>query len=229
MAKPYLTQNDCSLRLHKTVCTYKGEPVFVQCYLDDKPNVVSLTLINPDGSLRKKPLTINIEEPDFIITSPELGYVNFDKTAGYYIRNAVRRAQQGLNHSSIYLVNAGEVRELDPIPQSFFATPGFHGMWTNNYPSLHEACAYVEALVKNTPKDGFQRTYSRAFHKQLCVRTRLNKNGNTEPMKVVFQNNPIGVVTSDLKIKLNSNFLQDSDRALLMTSLLTSYGVQIHG
>lgn len=116
MGTAYYDPRSVSLRLDKTICIYKGEPVFVE--VDNPPerrqrvdpetgNLIALPpdasdafhilkMYKLDGRL-SKPTKVDYREPEFDYRAFPLGYINFMGSAFYLRRVPSRVQKQGLD------------------------------------------------------------------------------------------------------------------------------------
>lgn len=90
----YDTERDLVDRLHNTICRYKGKACLVSVM-----SRVELVLTDPTNGKRIE--VIKPSDPDFDISSPEIGYVNYRNSKGenivYFLeRNPNRKYRQGL-------------------------------------------------------------------------------------------------------------------------------------
>jgi hypothetical protein len=145
----YDTPNDIQQRLHGTICRYKGEPVYV--YYD----VPRIRLKHP---VTMKILVDEIKEddPDFDISSPELGYMNFSflgeknpKVRVLYVeREPRKRYRQGLCSSHLTYSditgNSGTLHIPGMAYEHFIKSQGFYDMLVGNYFSLDDVFGALE-------------------------------------------------------------------------------------
>ena len=159
MGIAYFTQEDCQMRLNRTLCRYKGEPVYVEVYNEDPLNTVRLTPIPYDAKKRRS-LRVPTTDPDFVHRSPELGYVNYPRGGEkqdcyYYARSPKRRQQQGLSAGNVDVLN-----EHGPSFSDIWMTDAFRNLIVNIYPKYEQALKSVlDGDVKGV-----------AFHRHVCIR-----------------------------------------------------------
>lgn len=147
----YDTEKDLQDRIGGTVCRYKGVPYWVQIESAKKINLLDL--------VTQKAVVVGISpsDPEFDISSAEVGYVNFkytpeqirymsNKSLGnkvYYLeRIPFRRFRQGLCGDSMtsYTID-GE----PGIPAAnLLASKGFYESQVNSWPSIPVALAIFE-------------------------------------------------------------------------------------
>jgi hypothetical protein len=154
MPNRYQTENDLSARLHGTICRYKDQPVYV--YVDGK----NLHLKHP--VTRIDIIQIKWDDPDFDISSPELGYFNLltlsdrsPKNRVFYAeRQPVKKWRQGLNPNVLHysdIEGDPDKSHIPGMPQDhWLADQGFYDMLTNEYPSLNKAFDILEAETFST-------------------------------------------------------------------------------
>lgn len=155
----YFAQEDAQMRLNRTICRYKGRPVYVEVNVEDPLNVVKVTYIPFNLHVKRNSLRILTTDPDFVHRSPELGYVNFDWNGAhncyYYARSPKRKQQQGLS--------SGNVDVLDKHGPSFsdiWMSQNFCDLIVNVFPKYDECITRIlEGDVKGV-----------AFHRHACIR-----------------------------------------------------------
>lgn len=158
MGVAYYSQEDCMMRLNRTLCRYKGEPVYVEVYPDDPTNTVRLTPV-PYDAKKRRALTIKTTDPGFVHKSPELGYVNYTwgdkRDAFYYARSPKRKQQQGLSSANVDVFN-----EHGPRFSDVWLSKEFRDTIVGVYPSYEYALKTVmEGDVKGV-----------AIHRSACIR-----------------------------------------------------------
>lgn len=131
---PYLNQQDASMRLHQTVCLYKGEPVFVQ--FNEEGSATKVTISYFDES-KRRPKTIHYTDPEFTYEPIRLGYMNTKGNTYFLSRSPVRRQKQGLTYNSI---------SVSPKKSVFFSFPCLPLMKTiiGDYPTLKQAFKWMD-------------------------------------------------------------------------------------
>lgn len=148
------------MRLNRTLCRYKGEPVYVEVYNEDPINQVRLTPI-PYTQKKRGAVRVLTTDPEFVHRSPELGYVNYPLMWGgkydcfYYARSPKRKQQQGLSASNVDVFN-----EHGPSFSDVWMTEGFRNLIINVYPKYEDA---LERVLKGDVKGV-------AFHRHVCIR-----------------------------------------------------------
>lgn len=137
MANRYLSQKDLCDRLHGTICRYKDVPVGVQFVTT---NCLMLTDV-VTGELVAK---ISPTDPDFDISSPELGYMNyankdFKLNVVYVSRQPIRRYRQGLYLQCCEFNTIDGGVQRSPYGMNYFGLQGFKNMIMDIYPPLSQA------------------------------------------------------------------------------------------
>jgi hypothetical protein len=91
------------LKLHKTCCMYKGEPVYISVdeqNADHKVRMIPLAaVLNASPSAYK---LVDYTEDAFDYRYMSLGYITYKKNAYYLSRLPERKAHQGLKYDCIY-------------------------------------------------------------------------------------------------------------------------------
>ncbi len=102
MAKEYLSMEDVKLRLHKTVCLHKGEPVYVT--VDDlgKNHEVYVIPLAAVQTTMKGGKFVDYRQGDFDYKYIPLGYIQFKQNAFYLSRLPERKNHQGLKADVIH-------------------------------------------------------------------------------------------------------------------------------
>lgn len=146
MGTAYYDPRSVSLRLDRTICMYKGEPLYVELGAHHDPSLS--TRIGPDywhilWGTRLKGGTkwikdIDYRSPDFDYRALPLGYINHCGGAYYLARSPARQQKQGLCRSSTIFV--GE----QPQVGTWWASKDLHDCIMGIYPSLDKALKDLE-------------------------------------------------------------------------------------
>lgn len=124
----YLNRNDLHMRLHGTLCLWKGEPVKV--HVDDTPGY-------PETSITVQPLNkggfevIDYTSDEFTSHGIKLGYVNYECFAYFVSRLPIRRNMQGLTTGNISVSHGG--------PKAVLFSKSIRDCVLGKYPSIKEA------------------------------------------------------------------------------------------
>lgn len=142
----YNTEHDLHARLHGTICRYKGVPYKV---LLDFPTIFLRDLVT--GVDVEK---IKFDDPEFDISSPELGYMNLvlplkapKNYVRYIERLPIKRWRQGIcvNHLMFSKIDGNEISHIPGWPvEMWMSTQGFKDMLQDNYPKLDKAFSILE-------------------------------------------------------------------------------------
>jgi hypothetical protein len=151
MACLYETEKDLVDRLGGTVCRYKGVPYVVHIEARTKINLLDLVSQKPVLSIRPN-------DPDFDISSAEIGYINFRWTKtqlkysdtpndtsnkAYYLeRVPFRRYRQGLCSDSLSGFHIDGKTSINPNALLF--SDGFRDSQLGRFPSVREAIKLLE-------------------------------------------------------------------------------------
>lgn len=145
MANRYSTMKDLSDRLHGTICRYKNVPATVSVVSE---KCLMLTDIC-NGELIAK---IKPDDPDFDISSPELGYFNYNESDGdaaiYTARQPYRRFRQGLYQQACNFSTIDGASLRGYYGKTFFSTKGFYNLLIGKFPSVEEAQAILRSDSK---------------------------------------------------------------------------------
>lgn len=131
----YLNRNDLHMRLHGTLCLWKGEPVKV--HVDDSPGY-------PETSITVQPLNKNKSEvidytsDEFTPHGIKLGYVNYEGFAYFVSRLPLRRNMQGLTTGNINVSHGG--------PKALLFSKSMRDCILGKYPSIKEAREKFEGM-----------------------------------------------------------------------------------
>lgn len=149
MANRYNSHKDLSDRLDGTICRYKNEPVFVRVESARSLALFELSTMSYSGEIVAN---IRPNDPEFDISSPELGYFNNTRynpklqthdfvDVRYMIRNPVRRYKQGLNDHCVsgYRINGVEIGSSGAL-----YTKGFKESLMDEFPSVSQAMAMLD-------------------------------------------------------------------------------------
>lgn len=137
MGRAFLSMDDVRLRLHKTVCMYKGEPVYVNVDdigTDHKVRVCPLVAV-ANASLDKYKL-VDYREDAFDYKYMELGYMNYKNNTWFLARNPERKNHQGLKYDCIH--STPYIGDEHSYINWFFSS-AMHDCIMGKYPTLTEA------------------------------------------------------------------------------------------
>lgn len=159
MGIAYYSQEDAQMRLNRTICRYKGLPVYVEVYNEDPTNTLRLSVLPLNHNVRRVTFKILSTDPDFVHRSPELGYLNHkwgdEYNAWYYSRSPKRKQQQGLSAGNVDVFNAHGPHFSDVSLSQCFCD-----MIVGVYPKFDDCLERVmEGDVKGV-----------AFHRYACIR-----------------------------------------------------------
>lgn len=154
--RPFIRQEDAHLRLHDTVCMYKGSPVYVEVILDWQVNHVHVLPLRDAISKNSKKIVVDISSDDFSALIPELGYINYKKDCSFLKRVSGRVQKQGLSIRCVVYPNTSHLNDYPYA--SWFCSPDMENVLKNVYPSQDEAfhAVWTDACT------------SRAFHKHIA-------------------------------------------------------------
>lgn len=234
MAKPYLTQRDCAMRVDSTLCTYAGKPVWVRADEREPANHIHINDVSLWIKGTGKPKKILIEDPLFSVTPVELGYVNLQHTipqAVYLYRQAQRRPRQGLSTDNINIVGNTLGVDLNAL----LSSKEFVDMWCGVYPSFSECLDSVLKAPEDkvlTDKPARFKPVGKArmaFHKHLCL---SGKKSDTV-VDIEMQGRLLGTYCPrNARIVIDKNILQDetdkSTQVELLVIMLNNNGVKIN-
>lgn len=167
MAQDYGSIEDVQLRIGRSICLYKGEPVYVSCDYQSYPNVQIQHIVAKYGVVSKGAKVIDHRDPDLDDRAFDLGYMQYDDRAYYLKRGAFRHQNQGLraeNIISVPYLSRG----------SFIFTGGMHSCIMGTHPTLKEAFGQLDKGALGVPIHrhvAIQRMDSR--HVGLYYRARL--------------------------------------------------------
>lgn len=151
----YLRAEDARMRLGGSICRYKNSPVMVSADVnaDMIANVYPLREFHT-----KKAFPVNLStDPDLDVSSPPLGYINYNLKEGrvaYLSRKPERQQKQGMcesNTNAYFMTDTAPARWRVHDFSSSIAD-----MIENKYPSVQDAMKYAFAGS------------SKAFHRRLA-------------------------------------------------------------
>lgn len=153
--QPKYLDHDNETRLAQGIVFYKKEPFQLQLISKTSANLLPL-------SLKQKPVQAKLTDKDIDVSSPELGYANYNNDAYYLRRLPARKYKQALNIGSCSASNVfGVWLDSHSLAIILYGESGYN-MLCNRYPSYSEALAYI--LSRNGPL-----TRSIAFSKECCL------------------------------------------------------------
>lgn len=145
---------DAALKLHETICRYRGEPVWVQ-------TDGAALMLSPLTDRGRHTHIIKSNDEEFDISSVPLGYMNSwgrNKTVHYLTRRPIRRTRQGL---CIQAVSARRLSMTGTTKDSFqgggycaelMFSQGMIDMIMGKYPTLGQALATLREDCKKNEK-----------------------------------------------------------------------------
>lgn len=152
MGTAYYDPRSVILRLDRTICFYKGQPVYVEArnatggLQGDDAHKLDVW----DIGQSKKNIQVDYRDTDFSYKAMILGYVNMKDSATYVTRVPSRIQKQGLcRHSLSYTPNPN---------YTLYNTREMGNMLLNIYPSLEEALEFVQHGAKKAC--AFHRTFA---------------------------------------------------------------------
>lgn len=148
-----------AMRLHGTMCLYKGKAVYINAQTDkdgrprrrDDLNVIACHNDSPYQEIE-----VHSSDEDLVVSGISIGYTNKNGKAIYCVRAPVRRTKQGLDQGSVL---GFEVRGLGreqaiPCSRDFIVSKQFASMMENKYPPFDDA---VKALGRDVVQMAFGR------------------------------------------------------------------------
>ena len=102
MAREYLSMEDVKLRLHKTVCLHKGEPVYVLVEDLGRNHEVYCTPLAAAMTTNKGGKYVDYRTGEFDYKYIPLGYIQYKHNAYYLSRLPERKNHQGLKSDVIH-------------------------------------------------------------------------------------------------------------------------------
>jgi hypothetical protein len=159
--KAFIRQEDTHLRLEKTVCMYKGVPVYCAVSMDFPVNTVHYCPIETAmETQRARYKAVLCTSDEFSAKVPELGYLNYDTNAWYLTRVPERKQRQGLVSTSV--VSSPNINDMYD-PHRWFFSEAMKDLLTNQYPTRREAIENVMNGIGGIPVKGS------AFHKHCAI------------------------------------------------------------
>lgn len=146
----FASNADLKLRLDNTIIRYKGKPF--HCRASGGDDKLSLTRLDD-----KETQAINVpaDHPDLDISSPPLGFVNYDRTCVYYSRLPQRKYKQGLSQDGIQvrsLYGTSERNREHPVNSTRLSNT-IRGIYTSFHSCFTRATStskdYAQAFSRN--------------------------------------------------------------------------------
>lgn len=198
MGLKFDTFEDVRLRLHRTICMYKGHPYYVSNERINPPSTevwlypVDYRNYNQD-ELDKIKIKVDHHDPDFETRSPPLGYAFYRNRAYYVSRIPDRRQRQGLSPESLRV----DPSEIDNI--SLFTSKSIEDCILGRHKSPEEAVIMIETnQAKSVP-----------IHRHMAI----GKIQNNHVLGLYYRNRLIGTKDSRL---LRFNLIQSRDVSFLI-------------
>lgn len=143
MGTAYFDARSVTLRLDRTICIYKGMPVFVEAgnRREDWHNVTIHAL--PVGSTKGN--IVDYREPEFDYRAFPLGYINYSGgTAHYLMRVPSRQQAQGLSRGCI--ISSPELRSEG----GWFRSQEMSDCILGKYPTLSECVDTIKTYKRRS-------------------------------------------------------------------------------
>lgn len=148
---------------NKTLCIYRGMPVFVDT-VDERSQVTFINLLTGKSTVVKYIAT------DFSAPRGRIGYVNCNGVAYYVKRMPVRRFHDGIHAGNVTIKATGADLIRHPVEVKSLTHVGYAYALFNQYPSLEEA---FNGLDKGTVSVAFDKqfaiTANRVYYKGVLV------------------------------------------------------------
>lgn len=146
---------DLSLKLHDSICRYKGEPVYIRV---DRAGLYLYKLTNTSTQFA----IIKPNDPDFDISSVPLGYVQAKNEVVYLTRIPVRKTKQGLDIRSIRVRKLVDNAAYSKSSNTAYVfQQGFIDMVTGKAPELKDSLKELRGKYAKDEKCNAQVVVSR--------------------------------------------------------------------
>jgi hypothetical protein len=149
MGMAFHSVEDKRMKLHNTICMWKGKPYMVNA--DQAGQTVVLQTL----AGRAEPKAVKYTDDDFDYRSVPLGYVNYGINALYLVRLPTRQNRQGLNPEQMRIVGNQRFAIYD-----FLNTKNMESCILGEHPPFEEALRQVT--------EG--EAASRAFHRHCSIK-----------------------------------------------------------
>lgn len=194
MEPTYLTPEDVSMRLHSSIIRYKKQFYYTHAH-GMKLKLFNLHTSNQDH-------TVDANSPDLDVSSPELGFINWDSGYLWFVyRIPYRKQKQGISHDNLGAISIQEHRTKS-VSSDTFMSKAFLDMLEGNYPTYSEVLASKKSRA-------FCRNYALHFDK--------------EEIKLLFNEAEIGLYEKDK----GSFALSDTYNNSVTVMRLASLGVSL--
>lgn len=185
----YLTPEDVSMRLHGCVIRYKKKFYFTHAH------GMKLKLFNLATNTQDH--TVDANSPDVDVSSPELGFVNWDSQLWYVYRIPYRKQKQGIAQDNLSAWSVTEGRSKS-VYSDTLVSPNFQKMLDGIYPT------YSEVLQEKKTR-AFSRNYALDFQ--------------GEDIKLLFNEACIGTYEKDKQSFLLSETYNNSVTVMRLAGL----------
>ncbi len=142
MTLRYDIPSDVNMRLHNTICRFKGKPVLVQ-------HREETLMVNLHCTDTKKILfrDVHSSDADLDISSPPLGLTNHGQVSIFISRYPHRRQKQGLDISALHFSPLSGLSATTPNMQNIASTisgdyPSFDSVLKNMHSDSYRSCAW---------------------------------------------------------------------------------------
>lgn len=137
MRVKYLPQ-DHGARLNGGICFYKGHP-YVLYVVGDNTHAELRKLSSP----KKQGEIVELSSEDLDISSPLLGYVNYNNSTFYTMRSPERRYKQLVEPATLVAQECGVTKPTMIDTGSMLLSTSGENMFLGEYPSLKEATSLI--------------------------------------------------------------------------------------
>lgn len=162
---------DAMSRLEGTILFYRNKALYVRGITDDLQ-------VAGDIILSQKSVTVSQQDPELSMACPEVGYINTEHGAHYFMRQPMRRWKQGIDLRALVSPHSG-IRARGILELSHLAN-----CLENTYPTFDQACNIGKSLNPFKPTE----VDSIAFCKSFSVKQ------GTEGLMLHYKGREVGVV-----------------------------------
>lgn len=129
--KRYESSADVALRLHGTIAKYKDE--WYYCFIEEGSTRLFL-YDNPSGT---KKAIVDANDENLVLTSPTLGYIEYEGLAYFVQRTPVRRQKQQIAAENLWAFNSYKQKQ-EIVSSSLFGCKNIISMLKKDYADSFE-------------------------------------------------------------------------------------------
>jgi hypothetical protein len=151
MKPQFANAEDAVRKLMESIVFYDGEPVYVEA-THPANNAGKLQITRLTGCRKDLPTSVDFNDQKFDLTSPELGYVQYDGKASYCVRMPSRQNTIGISwHNISFSPN---------VSPNIMRSNGMYSMLKNRYETIEDVAEFVSQRSAGRESMTFHRRFA---------------------------------------------------------------------